>query len=452
MRSILHRVSSWDRRLGAAALGLCLAAAGGALGACSANKGGSSFQTGGAGGTGGEGGAGGQGGVTSGGQGGQGAGDLGFDGGGVNDGGGTCDPKGPDDDVDGDGYTETEGDCNDCDKNVNPNAVEVATEQGKDPHDEDCDGLIDEPPDPACDDGLAIDSVEPLDGARAVDLCKVSQGAGDWGVVSAQWVLADGSPPPASHPEVDNFHLGHGMLTHFGANIQVRNGKRMLGLSSGTARNPDDPGYQSVGGFSKGYQGSHPQGFPKESPACPGSITGTPNDPTGLEVKIRVPSNAYGFSFDFDFFTYEWPSYICSQYNDFFVALLSPIPQGQQDGNVSFDSQGNPVSVNNAFIEVCGCAGNPPSPCVAGGKSFPCALGNIELVGTGFGFDSGFGQDHGSTSWLKTQAPVTPGSEITIRWAVYDSGDGALDTSTLVDNWQWIAKPGITVGTDPVPK
>jgi hypothetical protein len=206
-----------------------------------------------------------------------------------------------------------------------------------------------------------------------------------------------------------------------------------------------------VNGFSKGYQGNNPVGFPKESPACPGSFTGEPNDVAGLEVKIRAPLNAQGFSFDFNFFTYEWPNYICSQFNDFFVALLSPFPAGQTDGNVSFDSQGNPVSVNNAFLEVCGCVGNPPSPCIAGSKSFTCANGNIGLIGTGFGFDTTPDGDHAATDWLKTQAPITPGSEITMRWSVYDSGDGVLDSTGLIDNWQWIAKPGTTVNTDPVP-
>jgi hypothetical protein len=123
----------------------------------------------------------------------------------------------------------------------------------------------------------------------------------------------------------------------------------------------------------------------------------------------------------------------------------------QTDGNISFDSQGNPVSVNNSLLEVCGCPGNPPSSCFAGGKTFTCSLGNTDLIGTGFGFDSG-GGDHGSTSWLQTKAPVEPSTEVTIRWAVYDSGDGVLDTTTLIDNWKWIATPGITVGTDPVPK
>ncbi len=37
-----------------------------------------------------------------------------------------------------------------------------------------------------------------------------------------------------------------------------------------------------------------------------------------------------------------------------------------------------------------------------------------------------------------------------MRWAVYDSSDGILDTSTLVDNFQWIANAGVAVGTAPV--
>jgi hypothetical protein len=44
------------------------------------------------------------------------------------------------------------------------------------------------------------------------------------------------------------------------------------------------------------------------------------------------------------------------------------------------------------------------------------------------------------------------GQEISVRWAVYDSGDGALDTTTLIDNWRWLATPGITVITSAIPK
>ncbi len=387
-------------------------------------------------------------------------GDIGFDGGMVGSGGGApvCDSS-PDIDGDGDGFTPNQGDCNDCDPNVSPNAVEViASAEGAGggppvPIDEDCDGTIDNIP-PPCDDNIPVDTANPIDGAKAVGLCKMSQGPGDWGVLEAQWVLPDGSAPPSGSALV-NFHLGHGVLDHFGNSNNVQEGSHMLALSSGAARNPTDPDYQSVNGFDKGITFGHPQGFPKESPACPGTITGQPHDGAGLEVSIMTPANAQGIAFNFNFFTFEWPGYVCSTYNDFFVALLTPFPAGQQDGNISFDSQGNPVSVNNAFLEVCGCGtGSPPAPpgCNAGGKTFPCPLGNTSLIGTGFSASDpdAFGQDHGSTYWLQTTAPVAPNSLITIRWGVYDSGDGVLDTTTLVDNWQWIATPGTGVGTNPV--
>jgi hypothetical protein len=204
----------------------------------------------------------------------------------------------------------------------------------------------------------------------------------------------------------------------------------LLALSSGTARDATDPGYQSPGGFNKGYSGGHPQGFPKESPSCPGVTTGLPYDATGLEVKIRVPTNAVAFEYDEKFYTFEWPAYVCTTYNDFFVAMLTPIPAGQTDGNVAFDSLGNPININNDLLEVCGCTGGPP--CTAGGKSFTCSLGTTDLAGTGF-------EDHAATGWLTTRVPVTGGSEITIRFAAYDSGDGVLDSTVLLDNWRWLS-------------
>jgi hypothetical protein len=33
--------------------------------------------------------------------------------------------------------------------------------------------------------------------------------------------------------------------------------------------------------------------------------------------------------------------------------------------------------------------------------------------------------------------PVEPGSEITLRFAVWDSGDSVLDSLVLVDDFQW---------------
>ena len=51
--------------------------------------------------------------------------------------------SGDDEDKDMDGYTKTQGDCNDCDANQNPGAVEVPTDTTDPeamPADENCDG------------------------------------------------------------------------------------------------------------------------------------------------------------------------------------------------------------------------------------------------------------------------------------------------------------------------
>ncbi len=376
----------------------------------------------------------------------------GFTTGGNGQGGGIiCDPGGPDDDVDADGFTPNQGDCEDCDPNRNPNAIEVPTKAGDTPFDENCDGVIDEALADPCDAAIAVDEMDPLAAARAVELCKMSTGVNDWGVVSATWVMADGAAPPTDPAQLANFHRGHGFVGDWGPNVDVRKGDRMLVLSGGTARRPTDPGYSNVSGFSKGYGGNFATGTAPLSPVCPGVTTGPTYDPTGVELVVRTPSNATGFSFDFDFYSYEWPGYVCSTFNDYFWAILSPIPMGSADGNISFDSLGNPVSVNNALMQVCGCDGNPPNPCYAGGQTFDCPLGNIELIGTGFGFDTAF-SDHAATGWLRTTAPVAANSEISLRFAVHDSGDGILDSTTLVDNFLWTAEPGTTVGTNPVPE
>jgi hypothetical protein len=296
-----------------------------------------------------------------------------------------------------------------------------------------------------CDAGLAMASMDPFDAAKAMGICG--------GLVDARWALPDGEPPPDGEAG-DNFHLGHGILPGFGQNVAPRQGTSFLALSSGTARRPSDPGYRDVRGFSKGYTSGHPDGFPKESPSCPGVTTGTPNDGIALELELEVPEWGQGLAFDFTFYTWEWPSYVCSTFNDFFVAVLEPYPMGQTDGNISFDSMGNPVSVNSAFVSVCGCSGGPP--CTAGTpfgtqKTFTCPLGTGELQGTGFeGFTNFLDpSSRAATGWLTTTAPVEPGTTITLKLIIYDSGDGDLDSTVLVDNFRWLAAPPDVV-TEPI--
>src|SRR5262249_168190 len=66
------------------------------------------------------------------------------------------------------------------------------------------------------------------------------------------------------------------------------------------------------------------------------------------------------------------------------------------------------------------------------------------LASTGF-------DGHAATGWLQTQAPVTPGSEITLLLTIWDSGDGVLDSTVLLDKFAWSADPPTGPTTPPVP-
>jgi len=349
-------------------------------------------------------------------------------GGGVGNSGTTCD-SGPDDDSDMDGYTVNQGDCNDCDANVNPGAIEVEiTEPVGDPPmvpepaDEDCDGTVDNVA-PTCDGGIAIDDGDAMNGAASIELCQIAGENGkDWGLVSSDYVRANGTGTSV------NSQIG--ILDSFGPNVNVQGGSQMLVLSSGRARLPGQAG--SCGDFSCDGTGggSGPPGYPQNAPGCP--IEDEINDDIGLQVTLKAPSNATGYSFNFKFYSFEYPEWVCTSFNDQFMAFVTPPPMGAMDGNISFDANGNPVSVNVAFFDVC------PG----------CALGPAELVGTGFDI----WDDAGATSWLQTSAPIGGGEEFSVRFAIWDTGDQSWDSTVLVDNFQWVASGGtVAVGTDPVP-
>lgn len=329
--------------------------------------------------------------------------------------GGSCTAPSGDKDFDGDGYTG-KNDCNECDPNVNAGAFDVPGNG----IDEDCNGTADDEA-ADCDEGLAMDG-SAMDGAKALGLCKEATDDNMWGVIEAKWVMPDGAT--AKQP------LGHGILSQFGVNA-VQAGSTMLAISSGSARAPGDDGYHDPDGWDKGYMCGTPDGYPKESASCSGAsdpfggLLNDAYDGVALQVKIRVPSNAKSFKFQQNFFTYEFPTYICSSYNDFFVTMMDPAPSGLPDGNIAFDQDTNPISVNNSLLQVC-------SAQEAGGKDFPCPLGDSSLSGTGF-------EGHAATGWLTTTSPVDDvrGKEITLTWAVWDQGDGSLDSTALVDDFSW---------------
>jgi hypothetical protein len=355
---------------------------------------------------------------------------------------------GPDVDDDKDGFTETQGDCNDCDPNVNPGAIEVIVLGGVDPVDENCNGAIDDVV-PLCDDALALTDADPRNGARAVDLCRfidaMNPNDRGWGVLDAKYVRANGQ----SAPQPEQF----GIFDGFGPNTHVQMGQRLLALSSGRARRPGDPNACGSNACNiAGGQTTAPTGFPQTAVNCP-LDTGI-NDDVALEVKLRTPTNATGYQFLFDFYSFEFPDFVCTAFNDQFIALVNPPPVGSVNGNISFDSNKNPVSVNLAFFNVCdpaskmyygfNCVGTCPSP-----PNPYCPLGVMQLAGTGF---DTWANGSGATGWLSSTAPVKGGEEITIRWAIWDTGDSGLDSTVLVDGFSWIANGGtVVVQTEPLP-
>ena len=367
-------------------------------------------------------------------------------------------------DQDGDGWTPNDGDC--CDtvgacadpELVNPGAYEYPG------------NTVDDDCDPATPDNMAVPDCSPAalmtptsstDLIKAMDLCQFTTEAPPlpmkkWGVISTQILLADGTPFPS--PNGSN-NVQWGVLAQYGPNVLPQKGATMASLSSGTARAVGDPGYVhpqngavgQIGNFNAGTQAGIPASYlaahggkvpsPMNCPVCNGMACTTAYDSVNLKARIRVPTNAKSFGYRFKFYTSEYPEFLCKDFNDFFVTLLSsawvpdPLAMPKQDpipadGDIAFDAAKNPVSVNNGFFEVC-------FPLVPGG----CPGGTLELVGTGMGGWSNNLKDGGGTQWLINESNVVPGETIELQFIVWDAGDHNVDSAVLLDRFRWSITP-----------
>lgn len=345
---------------------------------------------------------------------------------------------GPDEDYDRDGWSLREGDCNDCDVNTNPGAWDVPGNGV----DEDCSGVADDEV-VRCDDGIGLSTNVPEEGAQAIGLCrftkeKVSDSRDrSWGVIASSFELADGAP--GMH------HASRGVLQDFGPNVRPQQGGALLALSSASARRLGDPEFVMPIDGDMGTTSATPDGWPKPFPSCSEPLDPAPvaNDSAALALRIRVPTNAYGLSFRFAFFTTEFPAWVCRQYNDYFVALMAS-SEDVQGRNLSWDGQGNPISVNSVLLEAC-------LPQVVEGKPFDCLLGDAMLAGNGFGPSEDEARGHGSTGWLETTAAVVPGSVINLRFVVWDAGDHLHGSTVVIDDFRWRAEEGMASETVRVP-
>jgi hypothetical protein len=299
--------------------------------------------------------------------------------------------------------------------------------------DDDGDGVVDNPIG-ACDTGLpANPSAAQL--AKALGICP---NPGDtWGIVSAKFTQG------YKNTQAPNAQQA-GALPKFGSTVTPRQGSSIGIISSGLASPMDCDQGNFNGSFNCAgtAAGAAPPGYPKTVNGC--DIASNVNNVMNVVLEIKVPANAKGFSFDFDFFSGEWPDFVCTEFNDSFVAWLTSTAWAGNSGdfNISFDSNKDPVNVNNGFFQACAPANTDCSNMQTPAK---CTLGESQLLGTGFDMKDDFcglntqQTGGGATGWLTTTAPVAQGETITIQFMVWNTGDDAYDSLALLDNWQWTA-------------
>ena len=153
---------------------------------------------------------------------------------------------------------------------------------------------------------------------------------------------------------------------------------------------------------------------------------GNAEDKMWFSFKLKAPAiadgdvaDANGYTFDFAYFSAEFPEYVDSQFNDIFVVWQNSV---DYTGNVTFIN-GQPMTVTALWpIDFQGeCDFFDPN----------CQGADPHLAGTGHISDGG------ATGWYKATGGIKPGETFLLAFAVFDMGDSSFDTTALIDNWQW---------------
>jgi hypothetical protein len=412
-------------------------------------------------------------------------------------------PPASPDDRDGDGFTKADGDCNDNDRNVNPGAIEVdgiyckldadcpsqncvqglcrcqsdldcssrkacsssgdcaggeQCQKGecrgawlclspvpgsgvsgeklcRDNVDNNCDGRIDEPAE-SCDELNQLQQLAAHDYAKAIELCPTRISCGGGNICPAGLACVDNSCSRVISAQLEGSPAARAIASRLanGGPIQPLKTGSFVVLSTGKAvYDPAQACPQPGSEFNQ--EGMDPD---------PASTDKLIYDLSQLKLEIVVPTNARSFSFDFQFFSAEYPEYVGSVFNDTFWVELRSL---KHNGNVAFDSKHTPIRINNTFFSICDPHAGAPQTSVS------CTQPASVLRGTGFaddcsdpngGFyppgDQGTGgqqSNGGSTGWLTTTVPVTPGETITLTFSIFDKGDPILDSTVVIDNFRF---------------
>ena len=335
--------------------------------------------------------------------------------------GGPCTSTDPNLDVDGDGYTGAQGDCNDCDASINPGAVDA---NGMD---YDCDGMVDDHS--VCDAGL-VGMTDAASMAKAMDFC------------DARFLKSASFGTPANSMGINDVRA-RSILASFGSNWMPHKGGNMAFISSGVAVAEGGSGFANpqdgTGLGSLLMVDSAPNPLPnlKGASNCTNNPTPPPTvqDYTEITLDMVAPTNANSFSFDFQFFSGEYPEFVCDTFNDQLLVIVKSDTTYPTDTNISFDSAMNPITVNSGFFSICDDYSNPKVK-----TPMPCKMPASTNGGTGYETPGGHTVDNipgGSTGWLSTTAPIQPREHFTLRFIIFDEGDDILDSSALIDNFHW---------------
>ena len=146
-------------------------------------------------------------------------------------------------------------------------------------------------------------------------------------------------------------------------------------------------------------------------------------DYTEMRIKAKVPTGVSSLSYNFAFFSTEYPLFYGQSYNDMYVAWLE---SEHWTGNISFDEMGNPISLNAGFLDFKDDDGDMP-----------------EFAGTCLKGCAG-------TKWLSSTASVTSEEDIVLVFAIFDLADAVLDSFVFIDNFAWGCEGDLPPNTIPI--
>lgn len=211
------------------------------------------------------------------------------------------------------------------------------------------------------------------------------------------------------------------VLSRLGTSTRLlpQEGYKFVALSSGPVGNTNPAGSGDLTG--KTYRDPSPRflGYKQHRNGSGQAVY----DLHTIKLTLRAPSNARSFSFDFNFFSAEYPDYIQQNFNDTFYAIIEADSTNQgAPTNIAFDANNNSIEVDNNYFQ------NPFHP--------------IPNTGTGFDY-------HGSTGWLRTSWPVKGGEQFTLTFSIHDEGDGIYDSLVILDNFAFHGYEAVGT-TDPL--